>query len=231
LRQKRFEDAKALGSTAMTKRPFSPEPVAILAAVFVAEKDWEKAAQAYTDVLRLAGDNYPDINYEFIAGVFEQAGHPWKAWYYRLGSGQAQPTVPANTAAKTGSGKSVTAVNPTQDAQEFHDRGVAYAEARRFEEAEESLLISLKINPGFAGAWNNLCAVYLNMERGLDAVEACRHAVSIDSEYGDAHYNLALAFFRTNALKEAAAEAVLAKKWGREKEADMLLTIIEGKIK
>lgn len=227
LRENRLDDALSLATTAARVRPTNPEPLAILAGIYVNQQQWEKAAQTYEDVLRLAGDNYPDINYAFIANVFEKAGHSWKAWYYRLGSKVVPSASQPAVGGAQSSVKPSLAVNPGADAEEFHAQGLAQAESGQLVEAEQSFLTALKINPSFGEAWNNLCALYVNLKRSSDAIDACKRAIALDAKYGDAHYNLALALVQTHALDAASQEALLAKKWGRAKEADALLLFIK----
>lgn len=226
-REQRLEDVKALVKMARTKHPGKPEPLALLAATFIRSQEWDKAADAYTELLRLAGNNYPDMNYGYVADIFEKAGQPWKAWYYRLGL----PKIPSSEK-NSGSGAQLSSapslsVNPALDALEFSERGLTQAEAGQFVEAEESFRTSLKINPGNAEAWNNFCALLLNLHKEEEALEACRKATEIDAEYGDAHYNLALTHYKMGSMKEAEAEALLAKKWGRQQESDELLLLIK----
>lgn len=225
LHEKRDDDAKALLATARSVRPYDPEPLAILAGIHVSHQEWKQAADAFSEMLRLAGDNYPNMNYAFIAEVFDHAGHPLKAWWYRRGIPTSTSSLQTESGSLTGQRPSLS-VNPASDALEFSDRGVAQAEANQFVEAEESFRTSLKINPGSAGTWNNLCALMLTLKRIPEAIDACKRAVAIDADFGDAHFNLALAYYRHGSRKEAEKEALRAQALGRKKESDELLLLI-----
>jgi len=223
-----LDEAKTLVERARKMQPYNPEPLAILAVIYTRQEQWQQAADTYSEVLRLAGDNYPNINYTYIASIFQKAGRPWTAWYYRLGSAKEAPVVPAQM-----SGSSIPAadskglsVNPAADALELADLGVAQAGSGQLIEAEQSFRTSLMINPGNPATWNNLCALLISLKRYPEAADACKRAVEIDEKFGDAHYNLALAYYWSGSKKDAEAEALLAKKHGRKEESDALLVLI-----
>jgi len=223
LREKRDEDAKMLANSARAVRPYDPEPLAIIAAIEVNNSEWKEAAQTYEDLLELAGDNYPDLNYGFIAEVFQKAGRPLQAWYYRLGQ---RNLLPSQQESSTSSKATGVAVSPAADALEFSDQGIVLVDEGKLDEAEELFLTSLKINPGSAEAWNNLCAVRVSLKRYKDAIEACKRAIAVEKEFGDAHYNLALAYFNSKNMQQARTQATLAVKFGRKTEGEELLYLI-----
>ena len=85
------------------------------------------------------------------------------------------------------------------------------------------------LNPSFSEAWNNLCALLLSRKRIEDAIGACTRAIENDPSYADAHFNLALALFHSDALKESEQEALKARQLGRKEESDQLLLLIQKK--
>jgi len=226
LHQGRMHDARDLADDALRIRPRSPEPYAILGAAYVSEQLWDQAAEAYDMLLKLAGNSYPDINHVFIAGVFEKAGRIWKARYLRLGSHDSAvvPTAGTGTVLSL-SGTSLMA-NPAADAYAFNEKGIAEAEQGKSSQAEQSFRTAIMLNPGFAEAWNNLCAFLVSQQRTADAIDACRRAIEILPELADAHFNLALAHYHRGSLQESEKEALLAKKLGRTQESDGLLLLI-----
>lgn len=229
LHQKRFDDVQTLAAAALKIRPYNPEPLALLAGVYLEQEKWDDAAQMYTKILQVVGDNYPNMDYIYIANVFEKAGHPWKAWYYRLGSRKAIPPVQITGSGSLSSEEPSMMVNPAADALDFSNQGLAQAESGQMVEAEQSFRTSLKINPGAEETWNNLCALLLNLKRTEEAIDACKHAITINQLYGDAHYNLALAYYNTGAFADAKKEALIAQKNGHEKESTIVLQLIQQK--
>jgi tetratricopeptide (TPR) repeat protein len=235
LRTQRNADAKSLAQEAIKLRPHSPEAYAILGAAYVEEEQWEWAADAYETLLSNVGNTYPDINYGFIADVFAKANRPWKARYYRLFAPKDPTSAesehlrePQSTETGTGT-PSETApamANPAADAVEFNDRGVEAAEAGRLDDAETSLRTAVMLNPSYAEAWNNLCALHISQKLLSDAIDACSRAITIDEAFADAHYNLALAQYHDGSPDLAKAHALRAKELGRVDESDALLLLI-----
>ncbi len=225
LRERRGDEARALAQEARAVRPYSPEPVAVLAALEVGRQDWAAAAAAFTEMLALAGDNYPFINYGFVADVYARAGHSWKAAHFRRLQGDpvSMPLSGSGSLQEVPAGLSV---NPPADALELREQALAHAAAGRLAEAEAAFHDALKIDPGSAEGWNNLCALLLQRERPADAADACRRATTLLPDYADAHYNLALALLRAGDTRGAKDEAALAKRHGRVQEAEELLLYI-----
>ncbi len=232
LRENRLEDALVLAARANALRPQTPEPLAITATVAVRQEQWQQAAQIYGEILRLAGDNYPNINYGFIAAMYQKAGHPFWAWYYNLRRTSLVQGVPSQIHSSSSS-SSISSplapslgVNPAADALEFQEKGLQQAQSGQFTDAEASFRAAIMMNPSLAEAWNNLCALQLSQKLHTQAIVSCKRAVEINTQYADAHYNLALAYFSTKAMTEAKKEALLAKKFGRATESEKLLLLI-----
>lgn len=221
IRENRFDDARTLAETVMLKRPYAPEPHALLATIHVHNQQWEEAADEYVELLRLAGNEYPDINYTYIADIFKKGGHPLRAWYYGDGSATEQ-----GTGAATAPSDTDRVVNPAMDAVRFHDEALKLAENGEYTEAEVLFLNALKVQPSYLEAWTNLCALYIHTKQYQEAVKSCQRAIEINPAFGDAHYNLALAYFNDEQFEEAEAAALKAQTYGRQKESDVLLQII-----
>lgn len=223
-REQRVEDAMALANLAREIRPNSPEPIEILATIAIGQKEIKTAAGYYTELLRLAGDQYPDIDYGFIANVYEKAGWTWRARFLRFWHGGQASQKPSDSNREDAS---PAVVNPQTDALEFHDRALQLIQEERFDEAEEAFLTSLKINPGFSDAWSNLCALQLDLKKNDEALQSCSKAIELNAEFGDAHYNLAIALYRQKEWDKALEEAELAKKFGRAPEAEALIVLLK----
>lgn len=231
LRQHRPEETAALARDALRLRPRSPEPHALLGAALVSQNRWNEAADSYVTLLKLVGDHYPDLDESFIADVFEKAGRTWRARYYRHRAGRVAP--PSPKAPDTENAQTPTdsppIANPLQDALTFNEQGLGAVEAENMKEAEKAFRTAIMLNPAFAEAWNNLCALLLEAQRNTEAVDACSRAIQANAEYADAHFNLALAYFRNGSLRDAEQEAIKAKKLGREEESEELLLSIQQK--
>ncbi len=228
LTEKRLEDAKALAAEAARIRPFSPESSAILGAAYVAEQRWEEAADAYHTLLSHAGDNYPDINHAYIADIFRKAQRPWSAWFV-AGRVRIPVIVPPQNSGSTLPQSPSELPNPFFDAQKFNDEGILQAEKSALPQAEESFRTAIMLNPSFAEAWNNLCALLVGQQRTEDAIDACKRGVEIAPELADAHFNLALAYYYQGSLQESERAAVEAKKLGRTAESNALLLLLSKK--
>lgn len=211
------DKAKKLAEEAMLMRPRSPEPYAVLASLAVAAQNWKKAADLYRTVLHLAGDEYQDINYKFLSMVFAQAGDSRAAARFNRLAGGTGATVPVSARVATQTSHSGgLMVNPGNDSIEFNDKAIALAEAGKYEDAREMFLNALKVNPGFSEAWNNLCALDINLKRYSDALTECQRALDEKTTYADAWYNTALAQMYSGHLKDASKAAAAAKKYGRD---------------
>jgi tetratricopeptide (TPR) repeat protein len=180
----------------------------------------------------LAGDQYPELQYGFIASVFERAGDKYLAWYYRPRSQPTKLTKSSGSDAtdaldSTASGAVAPMVNPALDAQEYNERGIAEAERKLFDHAEQSFLTSLKLNPSSAEVWNNLCAVQLQQKRPESAIESCTRSIDLSPESGDAYYNRSLGYVQLKRFNDAMKDARSAQNFGREKEGEQIPLMIE----
>ena len=223
-----FDDATSLAKEAMRVRPFAPEPYALLGAVDVSRQRWKEASQSYDMLLQLAGDHYPDLNYDYIADVFVKAERPWKAWFVRPWS-HAPMIVPSSMSGAVSSEPVRALPNPSLDAQDFNDQGVAYAENMEWTEAEHSFRTAIMLSPSFAEAWNNLCALLVSQKHFDDAIDACKRAIDVAPDLADAHFNLALAYYHKGSLDDAKREALEAKNLGRVEESNTLLQLVGKK--
>ncbi len=228
LREGRTDDATLLATEAMRVRPFAPEPYALLGAAEVSKQQWNDAAESYDMLLQLAGKNYPDLNYGYIADIFEKANRPWKAWFVRPRS-YVPLTLPSSMTGTVTSESALALPNPLSDAQDFNDQGIDQAERGDWPEAEQSFRTALMLSPSFAEAWNNLCALLVSQKRTDDAIDACTRAIDRAPDLADAHFNLALAYYHQGSLKASEREALEAKRLGRTEESNALLRLLGNK--
>jgi tetratricopeptide (TPR) repeat protein len=196
------------------------------------QKQWETAANELEKTIALAGRDYPDLDYGLVAQVFLQAGRVQEAKRYARKAGlilteqEEEPAeADADSVPETGTGAGAPMVNPAADSLDFHDKALALAEAGKNEEARENFLISLKLNPSFAQAWNNLGTLSFIEGKLDEAKEHYERALVEDPEYADAHYNLALLLAKLGDLKGARLHADRAKKLGKD------ISALEGVLK
>ena len=94
-----------------------------------------------------------------------------------------------------------------ENALAWYNRGYAYDELKRYNDAIEALQQAVRIDPEYAAAWNNIGAAYVELKRYNDAIEALRQAVRFDPEDANSWYNLGVAYAfsgnRTEALNVA----------------------------
>jgi tetratricopeptide (TPR) repeat protein len=107
-------------------------------------------------------------------------------------------------------------VNPAQDAIDFQDKALAFAQAGKNTEARENFLISLKLNPSSAQGWNNLGTLSFFENKLDEAKTQYERAIEEDPKYADPYYNLALLLAKQGDLKGARARADEAKKLGKD---------------
>src|SRR5262249_47464941 len=83
LSEGRSDNATSIRDDLAILRSHRPEAWALRAGAALAQKDFKGAASAFGRMLRLAGEDYPDIDYAVIAEVFEKAGDARNARSYR----------------------------------------------------------------------------------------------------------------------------------------------------
>jgi Tfp pilus assembly protein PilF len=93
-----------------------------------------------------------------------------------------------------------------------NNRGALYAETGRPAKAEQDYLAALKDRsyPTPQKVYFNLGTLYASQERYLEALENLRHAVEIDRDYYQAHFELAGVLDNQGSLEEAASEYEVA---------------------
>lgn len=232
--QKRLDEAQVVAQDAAIMRPGSPEPHAMFAAIFISQKEWVKAAHELDIALKMAGKDYPDIDYAFVAEVFAQAGRLSEARMYARRAGKVLTEAPleqvptlsgaslssARSAVSPLSGaessEAVPMVNPAQDAIDFHDKALELAQSGQNVEARENFLIALKLNPSFAEAWNNLGTLSFFENKLDEAKMQYERAVELLPEYVDAHFNLALLLLKTGDSAGAKTHMERAKELGKD---------------
>lgn len=223
LRQGRLLEARATLQDALAVQPRRPQLYEALASAYASEEKWPEAAAAYGNMIRYAGDQYPELNYAFVADAFEKAGDGRTASRLRKKAAAQAPVMPSGaTGADDPQAKDLLSqlANATQD---LNDEGIAYAEAGDLAKAEQSFLDALKTDPGSPETLNNLGVLYQtkgDMERAIDHYE---RALASYPEYGDAHYNLATAYLSTGKKDKAREHARLAEEHGRDASAVLRL--------
>jgi tetratricopeptide (TPR) repeat protein len=85
----RVNEAERWAQEVADIQPKRPEAYQILAAIALRKSDFAQAGAYYDKSVILAGDHYPNINYNFIAAVFMKAGNSEKAEFYRKKAEQA----------------------------------------------------------------------------------------------------------------------------------------------
>lgn len=234
----KLEEAKNLLNVAKARQPYRAKIYELLAAIAVKEQDWKAAADAYDGMLANAGKNYPDLNYSFVSDIYTLAGHPLKAWYYRILSGKPSeltkvgetpsgtPTVADKSAMPTEQTPaekekakdlmSDLVQGTAQDIQSGNDRGIELATAGDFVKAREAFMQALMLDPGYPVTLSNLCALDLQERKITEAKEYCERALERGKEFADPHYNLALVYLQMKDLKQARIQTDLAAKYGRD---------------
>ncbi len=235
IRQQRLDEAQVVAQDAAIARPNSPEPHAMFAAIYTAQQRWDIAADELEQTLRLAGNDYPDIDYAFVAEIFLRAGRIDEARMYarRAGKTITEETEPAPSAASGAvlppsagqSSSAVPMVNPAQDALDFHDKALAFAEAGNNAEARENFLLALKLNPSFAQAWNNLGTLSFFEGKLEEARTQYERALKEQPEYADAEFNLALLLLQMKNFDGAKPHIARAKELGKD------VTLLEQMLK
>lgn len=232
-KEKRFDDALREVNKAKAVQPDRAQVYSALASVYVAQNKSKDAAQAYSQTLWRAGNAFPDINYDYIADVFDKGGFPMRGAYYHFKAkfqrwwhaplpGNQTPastppvSLPSFSPLPSSSPGANSMVDLGADLESFNKEAIAFAEKGEFDKARESFLNALKINPSSAQVLNNLGTLSLQQNKLDEAVDYYNRALIIAPTYGDSHYNLALIYFRQGKGKEAKQEALMAQKNGKD---------------
>ncbi len=78
-----LEKAQAFAEAAIDAQPYRPEAYEALGAVAVAMKQWAQAGAILEKSIKLTGGVGLPINYNYLAGIFSNAGDVAKSSYYR----------------------------------------------------------------------------------------------------------------------------------------------------
>src|SRR3989344_728119 len=238
------ENARTLLEEVKRIQPHHADAYQLLGTIALTEQQWVEAADYYTDMLARTGKAYPNINYHAIADIFAKAGHPIRAAWYRF---LAQPTIdPQMFAATPGVDAKTPGVESgsgpisqetigdlfagiAQDLQTNNDEGVALAQQGKFPEAKEKFMEALKLDPGNPQTLNNLGALSMQMGDEAASLDYLKRALERTDEYPDAHYNLAIIYYRQQKYSDALQEAEKAQKYGRDSKS--LIEAIRAKLK
>ena len=85
----------------------------------------------------------------------------------------------------------------------YSNLGIAFADLKRYPEAEEAYRKAIEIDPEFVYAYNGLGNVLTETERYIEAENAYRKAIEFDSEYGYAYNGLGNVLTETERYIEA----------------------------
>jgi tetratricopeptide (TPR) repeat protein len=242
--QGQIDLATQAAAAAHQAQPKRAPVYATMASVAAVQEHWPEAAADYRQMIWLAGDSYPDLNYAAVADVMTKAHEPGWAWWYRLWAhfkGQkasapvlptpvpsSSPLSPATNAAvqaDVGAIESETA----KDIQTFNDQGVDAANQGKRDEAKADFLKALALDPGYPVTNNNLGVWY---EQGGDFDQALtyyKEALQRTDMYAEAHYNLATVYYHQGDYKDALSEAQKAKAQGYA-NSQQLIDLITGKL-
>jgi tetratricopeptide (TPR) repeat protein len=227
----RPDEVEAIAADVERIQPHRPEACALRAAVAVTQQRYADAGADFDCVVRLAGDDYPDINYAAIADVFAKAGDTRKENHYRRLAGLApvaaagiNPAAPATSAAPagaptgTGSADIGSLLGGMQDdIRANNDAGIALAEQGKFDDARAAFLKALMLDPGNPLTLTNLCAVDTQRNDVDTAIDECERGRGRGGEESaDLHYNLALAYARKRRFDKAKWHLGRAKALGRD---------------
>lgn len=237
LHDKKLDEAERWFREAIEQQPYRADGYALLAAVKISQEQWTEGARLYHRSIRLAGNAYPDINYGFVAGVFEKADRPWMArWYGFLAARKAassptplatlNPSVkPATPAQDIGAAlKMDLQQNAARDFEELYTQAISALEKNEKDKAKALFEDALKIDPQAPAVLNNLGSLALEEENIEEAIDFYERALAIKEDYGEARHNLALALYLSGQYEEAHRQASEAKRLGQDTaQLDQLL--------
>jgi protein O-mannosyl-transferase len=84
----------------------------------------------------------------------------------------------------------IEAVAKEKSPENYLNLGLRYYESRQFEKSIEASRESLKLQPNYALAYNNICAAYNALSMWDKAIEACEQAIKIVPDFQLAKNNL-----------------------------------------
>ena len=82
------------------------------------------------------------------------------------------------------------------------ENGVKLVKAGRHKEAAGEFELAIRLNPGFAVAFNDLGVTYNSLGRYEDAIKVLTTALRLSPDYADAYYNLGVAFDKLRQLTD-----------------------------
>lgn len=184
------DEAEPLLAESRVRQPRRPDPLVLQAACAAREERWDDAADLFDDALPLLGGAYPDMNYAYVADVYERAGRRASAWFLQLRTGTPRPPEPEESTQETPG-----MPNPAADASDAFERGMSLAAEGALGDAESAFLEALMFDPSNAAAWNNLGAVRIQLKRYAEARDAIARALEQEPTYADAELNMAIALY------------------------------------
>lgn len=224
-----FEKGKILLDEVRRVQSHLADTYQLLGTIAIAQQQWVEAAGYYDQMLNRTGKAYPQINYRAVADVYEKAGHPLKAAFYRF---LAMPDIQTKqhdnkgvigeSSIQEGSGpvSQETIGNLfagiAEDLTKYNDEGAALGEQGKFPEARGKFMEALKLDPGNPQTLNNLGVLSLQTGDEKAAMDYFKRALERTDEYPDVHYNLAILYYRQKNYIEAQKEAEKAQKYGRD---------------
>jgi tetratricopeptide (TPR) repeat protein len=242
-----FDKARELLGQVQKIQPHLPDTYQLLASIALAQQQWIEAAAQYDKMLANLGSAYPDVNYAAIAEVYSKAGKWLKGGFYNWLARPAVANAPAEnplatptpTPSAAPAGTDATTQNTIadllsgigDDINKYNEQGIDLAQKGQVDPAKDAFLNALKLDPGNPKTLNNLGVLSLQTGKIDEAVDYLKRAFDRSkNDYADAHFNLAIAYYKQGKIQDALAEAKTAQKQGR-KEADQLITFLEGKLK
>jgi tetratricopeptide (TPR) repeat protein len=145
----------------------------------IAERNWDKARQAYVQALALKADS-PDIHQGLATVCFQLRDLPSAAQHF----------------------KEVTRLDPHR-AGAFINLGAIYNLLDRYDDAINMLRKAIQIDPQRAEGFYNLGLVYRRKGQTDLAIHAYREALRVNPRLADASYNLANLFLEKEQFKQA----------------------------
>ena len=89
------------------------------------------------------------------------------------------------------------------NADDYHNIGIAFQEQNKLEEAVEAYKKALAIKPDYVNAYYNMGIALQEQSKLVEAIEAYRKALDIKPDYAKAYYNMGIALKEQNKLGEA----------------------------